>query len=152
MSRGTDAPYMRKTLFIVPLIILFLLSSAASETSGDRLPVVDGKQAVAEVDGKPITLDEFNRAIGRIHSGSAGGETPEKGGLAELLERMINAKLILLEAREMGLNELPDTMARVRQYSKETMIRLLLAEQTKDVKPDDAEVDALYEESVKEYK
>jgi Skp family chaperone for outer membrane proteins len=143
---------MKKSILVASILGLLLFYSVAADASDQNLPIINGKKAVATVDGEPITLDEFNKAIEAIHAEVTEGKMPGKRDFPLLLERLINRKLILIEAREMGLDELPETETMVKKYSDDSLIRLLLSQQVRDVEPDMAEVDELYKEAVKEFK
>jgi hypothetical protein len=56
-----------------------------------------------------------------------------------------------LEARNIGLDELPEIEGMVNDYSKETLMELLLEGYVKDIKPDQDEVEKLYQAMVKEW-
>lgn len=71
---------------------------------------------------------------------------------SEILERLINAKLILLEARNIGLDELPEVKESVDSYSRGALMAVLLKQQTAGIRADESEVGKIFKNSVKEYK
>ena len=119
-----------------------LLVGAAGIVCGQDLPVIKGKKVVATVAGEPITLDEFNRNLAWAQGAKR----------SEVLRRLVNARLIVQEARRIGLDELPEVKNMVDAFSKVTLREELMERQVKDLKVDDQEVDRLYKESIKEWK
>jgi uncharacterized protein with PIN domain len=117
-----------------------------------KLPVIDGKEIVAMVNEEPITLEELNKAIAAAHS-----ETPQKAkagriNYANIMQRLINTRLIELEARNMGLDELPEVKSEVDAYAKQLLMELLLERHVKDITVDEEEVTKSYEAIVREWK
>ena len=68
-----------------------------------------GTCPVANVEGDVITLDELPRSSPSAHEGR--GESTKAGKLdaAILLNRIIDVRLVNLDARAMGIDELPET-------------------------------------------
>jgi parvulin-like peptidyl-prolyl isomerase len=120
--------------------------------SAQNLPVVQGKKIVAIVNEEPITLDEFNRELGILSQGREGEKKVAKEKHFELLNRLINGRLIIQEARRMGLDELKEVKERVDVFSKVTLRDELLERQLKTIKPDEKEIERLYRESTKEWR
>lgn len=136
--------------------LVFAMVFSIAATSGfakeTPLPRVGGKETVATVNGDPITAEELNQALGMRHAEMAAGNKVGKVDYSEVLDRLINARLLLLEARNMGLDELPEVKEIVDSYSRGALMAVLLKRQTKDTRADESEVERLYKESVKEYK
>jgi parvulin-like peptidyl-prolyl isomerase len=128
--------------------------------SVENLPKIKGEKAVASVGGDPITLAEFKRALATSHAGAmtAPGrktETPRPAGQIDysgIIERLVNIRLIVLEATNMGLNEQPEIRRAVGIFSRDTLIKLMLEQQVKDIRMEDAEVEPIYRERVRESK
>jgi parvulin-like peptidyl-prolyl isomerase len=135
----------------VVLGIVLCLGTGASASEGE-LPVIQGKKMVASVNDEPITLDEFDHALASLHKGAASGKKMGKGDEAELLQRLINARLIIQEAQKIGLDELPEIKNMVDVYARVTLREELMDWAAKDVKPDEKEVEKLYRDAVKEWK
>ena len=129
------------------VLVISLLIEAAVFAADQKLPVINGKKTVAMVNDEPITLDEFNQEVSSL---KAGKSTEEKKD--ELLRRLINTKLIIEEARKIGLDELPEVKNMVDVFSRITLRELLAERQLKDVKVDPKEVEKIYRELVKEWK
>ncbi len=130
----------------------FLLIAIHTFASDRKLPEIDGKKIAATVGDEPITLEEFNRALSIIHSSGAEEKQVGKIDYKGILNRLINLKLILLEAKNIGLNELPEVKEILDKYPNNTLIGLLRGEYVKNIQTDEEEVDKLYKEAIKEYK
>jgi parvulin-like peptidyl-prolyl isomerase len=139
-----------KILRIVLVISLFIGTTGLA--SAQNLPVVQGKKTVAVVNEELVTLDEFNRELGILYQGREGEKKVPKEKNLELLNRLINARLIFQEARRMGLDELKEVKERVDVFSRITLRDELIERQIKNIEPDEKEVERLYRKSIKEWK
>ena len=60
---------MKRIVIILSFILVyFLIVGPHGTASEQKLPVIDGKITVATVNEEPITLEEFNRAIGKLRN------------------------------------------------------------------------------------
>jgi len=140
---------VKQVVFITVICSLFaVLSGYAAE---GKLPVIEGVVAVATVNDEPITLEEFNRAIAASHAAKTGAKTAGRVDYSKIMNRIINTRLIVLEARNIGLDELPEIKKMVADYSRETLMTLLITGHVKDIKPDQDEVEKIYHEMVREW-
>jgi hypothetical protein len=135
----------------IPLV-LFLLAGTTGFAFDQKLPVIDGKETVATVNGEPITVEEFNRALVSLHAARAGKKPAGRVDYSAILGRLINARLILLEARNIGLDELPEIKDEVDRYSRRAMIELLIKRHLRGLEADEEEVEKLYGDAVREWK
>jgi parvulin-like peptidyl-prolyl isomerase len=138
------------SLVLKTILAVSLLAVTIGFASDQELPVTKGKKIVAMVNDEPITLDEFNREVSSL-KGSKSAEG-KKDGDSELLRRLINTKLIIQEARKIGLDELDEVKNMVDVFSRVTLRELLAERRLKDVKADPKEVEKIYRELVKEWK
>ncbi len=131
---------------------LLLLTLPAGGAERARLPVMDGQQAVASVNGEPITVGELLRQVGSLHSGVTEPAVKiQKPDPSALLQRIINARLIVQEAERIGLGELPEVKERVETYRLGLLKSGLIQSQMKDITaPDPAEVDRIYRDATRE--
>jgi hypothetical protein len=134
------------------VVTLLILASALAFAEAQKLPLVDNKEIVATVDGEPITLEEFNQAIASSHAERPGKTKAGAVDFSPILRRLINTRLIVAEAKSMGLDELPQVKSMMADHSRQTLMELLLEQQVRDVKADENEVEQLYKESVREWK
>jgi parvulin-like peptidyl-prolyl isomerase len=150
-----------------PAARAFLKASAA--TTACRATRVDGglvsaglfaKDAercpVATVGEDAIPLRELAAALESSHlarspRAPAPAKRPDMDFLPAL-DRLINGRLIVQEAREMQLDQAPEFKAELDKF-KESRLRTMLQESaTRGVKPDPAEVERLYRDAVREWK
>jgi parvulin-like peptidyl-prolyl isomerase len=137
-------------LRVLAAILLFI--GTVGFVSDKDLPIMKGKKIVATVNNEPITLDEFNQELATIPQGIVGDQKAEKERISGLLKRLINTRLIIQEARRMGLDELKELKEREDVFARQTLRDELIDRHVKDIKPDPKEVEKTYRESVKEFK
>ncbi|NTW66404.1 MAG: hypothetical protein HGB21_08900 [Nitrospirae bacterium] len=152
-------------VFLLPLAVLFAGTTAC--VSPHTLPLIEGKEAVAIVNGEPVTLEEYEQEIATMHAtklaekertdAPAGGDNSARKGPGAidypgLLNRMIDARLVVQEAKRIGLDELPEFKEAREKYSQWVLRTLLMKQALKDVKPDTDAVDALYQKKIREWK
>jgi len=99
---------------------------------------------VAVVDEEPITFADLVRRIGSIHQQMEEGSTSREIDYAELLDRLVTTQLIVHEARNIGLDELPGVVEDIDNVSTELLISKLMSRKLDGVAPEPSEVDALY--------
>ncbi len=118
-----------------------------------ELPRIDGKEAVASINGEPITLDDYLRALEEIHAGTSdAGEVAPKRDPAELVDRLVDRRLVLQEAKSMGLAESPEFQTMVQAAARDNLRALVLDRATRDVPPPHpGEVEALYRQKALEF-
>ena len=144
---------MKQFALSISAALTLFLGSTLWAQAAETLPVMDGKEIVATVNEEPITLEEFNQALYELHGHGDVGDVKKttKVDYEAPLTRLINTKLILLEAKNIGLDELPIYQQRIGEFSRQGLGALLLEKQTKGLKADQKAVDQLYKEAVKEY-
>ncbi len=144
---------MKRSVAMVILVIgIMVVGLGGKVTPAQDLPVVKGKKIVASVSGEPITLDELNQEIASMNKEMVTEGKADKRVELEVLKRMINTRLIVQEARRMGLDKLPEVRMMVDSFSKEALREELVAQMTRDVKADEKEVERIYRESTQEWK
>ncbi len=107
-----------------------------------KLPLV----AVAD---EAITLRDYAEALNPPE-----GESPPSPGQdpAELLDRLIDSRVIVREGREIGLGELDEVKNLVHVYRRQTLRKHLINKHIQGVPADEGEVEKLYREAIKESK
>ena len=134
---------MRHFTWVSRIVFVFgFLLGISGIGLGQDLPVIKGKKTVAVVNGEPITLSEFNQ--------QAGGVKGDKR--LDLLRRLINSRLMIQEARRMGIDQLKELKDRVDVFAKVTLRERLLDRHIRNIKADDKEVEEVYREAIKEFK
>lgn len=145
-----------------------VLSAAPAPRAGCRVTTAGGEKRaalhsketvgcpVARVAGDEITLGELATALegGHVAKGSraARGEKPAGMDFLPTLERLVDVRLLVHEAREMGLLDLPDSRAALDAFRASTLRTTLQEQASASAKPDPAEVDRLFKAAVKEWK
>lgn len=147
---------MTRLVSLVPLVVVCALvpARAVEAPKAAPLPLVDGKPVVAVVGGDPIYLAELESEIGRLHSGHG---TDQKAmhhqNPTAVLDRMITAKLISLEAEHTGMGALPEVKAFVDKQKLEAIRNYLLAQEiTKAGPPSPGDVEKAFQGLVREYR
>lgn len=108
---------------------------------------------VAVVNDDNITLKNLNDALSSSHEVmSDDKKKAAKVDYSEIIKRLVNVKLVIQEARKIGIDELPEIKKRVDGFSKVTLRELLQKDYVKDIKADEKEVDKEYQEMIKEWK
>jgi hypothetical protein len=142
------------------LFAALLLATApyAVITSGGRevkAPLFSDEYAalpVATVEGQPITLQNLATALAGTHESRKEGGPQQAKDFTPVLDRLIGARLVLLEAHEMGLEELPEFKADIAAFEEMTVRQLVQQRAIRDVKPDPAQVERLFRDLVREWK
>jgi hypothetical protein len=132
----------------------------SSEASADfiilRVPLASpafSSCPLALVNDEPVTLLEFNRALATAHEGVSEGKNQAPHiAYARILRNLINTRLAVEEAGAMGIDELPEINNEMEVFSRQTLRELVVEEQTKDITADEAAVEKLYRDKVKEVK
>src|SRR4030066_2361273 len=138
--------------FMMAVFLLFL-GGGNGFTAGADLPLVGGKPTLALVNGEPLTLEEFDRVLSGIHGGMTGNETRPRSNPSQLLDRLINARLVLQEARNIGLDELPEVRSAEKTFEEDTLRGMLYGYHVRNIlKPDPKEAEKRYREAGKEEK
>jgi hypothetical protein len=138
-------------------------ASAAAEPSkpeprlefknGSSIPLFSDQSTdvpVAQVGNDAITVRDFGESLAMTHSGH--DRAAKTQDFASLLERLIDARLIVLEARDMGLDELPEVKNAVASWRKNTLRETLKDRAASKVTPDAEDVESVYRQMVQEWK
>lgn len=145
---------MNRTSLSAILAAVFLFLAAGKGNAAEpKLPLVSGKPTLAMVNGEPLTLDEFDLALASLHEGATDNAAKSHARPSELLNRLINAKLILQEARNIGLDALPEVVTLVKVYEEDALRGMLFGYRTGQVKKaDKKEVGKRYRDAIREVK
>lgn len=99
-----------------------------------------------------ITLADLNESLSMVHEGMAEGQMGKKTNISEVLDRLINSKLIIQEAENMGLDQLPEVKDLLDANTRKTLREALMTRHIKDLKPNEAEIEKAYKEKIVEWK
>jgi hypothetical protein len=108
---------------------------------------------VAKVEDEVITLADLTNALAAAHE-PLGSETTGAGkrDSTAILDRLIEVRLIANEAREMGIDELPEVKRTIAEFREATGQEMLKARVIAGVKPDPKEAERAYRNAVREWK
>ncbi len=107
-------------------------------------------QELARVNGEAVTMAELLHHLGTMHEGVGEAQVQPPDPLA-LLERIISVRLVVQEARAIGLDELPQVADQIEAVRRDLIKRAVTRERVKGiVEADRAEVERLYREAVRE--
>jgi parvulin-like peptidyl-prolyl isomerase len=137
---------------VAALVFLFPARGNALPPAAD-LPKVGGKPVLARINGEPLLLEEFERALAGVHSGVSDNATRSMSKPSVLLQRLINAKLVLQEARNIGLDALPEVQNAQKAFEEDILRGMLYGYHVRNIQtPGKKEVEKRYREAVKEVK
>jgi hypothetical protein len=137
---------------IAGITFFFLLSPSWVVAEAANLPSGNNEKVIATVGDTSITLDDLNSALASFHATMTVEKKAGPIDYSDILGRIINTRLILLESRNMGLQETPEVLAIVKKFSQETLMEMLLEAQVKDIKAQQVDIDRIYQGLVKEWK
>lgn len=106
---------------------------------------------VARVAGETITLRQLMEGLATSHEDRKVGVATKSDFLA-VLNRVIDVKLFVLEARAAGLDEEPKYIQDLATFKTMTARSLVEEQATKDAAPDPAQVEAIFKDAVREWK
>jgi hypothetical protein len=111
------------------------------------------KLAVARIDGEVVTLRDLTELLGATHAAHAGAAAPgATRDFTPALNRLIGARLIGLEARDMGLDEQAEFKLEMATYAESHLIQMLKDRATAAARPDPRDVERLFRDAVREWK
>ena len=105
---------------------------------------------VALVNEEPITVKSLTKRIRAMHMGKEQGATSIHKNYANLLERLITVKLIVQEALNIGLDELPEVQTQLDNYSNQLLMASVMNPQMVAIEPDPSELEKLYKKMSRE--
>lgn len=107
---------------------------------------------VAKVEGEVITVRDLTDALMSIHEGEDDQATTGARDYKSVLNRLIDTRLVVLEARDMGIADLPEVKDELREYHDTALVDLVKYRATRKVKPDPKLVEEIYKDLVREWK
>jgi peptidyl-prolyl cis-trans isomerase C len=107
---------------------------------------------IAKVGSDVVTLRDLGEAIASAH----GAHDPSSRGGAKdfspLVDRLVDVRLVFLEAQAMGIVELPEFKASVEQFTENALRESLKRKVAQRAKVDPKDVERAYQDSVREWK
>ncbi len=137
---------VHKIAFVLCLFVVVFVGSCATTPVGERAKVI------AIVDGYPLTQQDLFYSIQVAHRREGLGET---GGinLYEYLEKLIDERLVIEEARRLGLDKDPAVTRKVDDFIlRESVVMLHQDEILKKISVSDEEIRAKYKNDFEEFR
>jgi len=106
---------------------------------------------VATAGDEVITLDQLSRALADAHSSRKEGQAGGKDFMP-ILERLLDVRLLVAEARAMGIDDLPEHEKGLASYDRDALRTALQAKVIAGTVPDALEVEKGYREATREWK
>ncbi|HEX9289750.1 MAG TPA: peptidyl-prolyl cis-trans isomerase [Anaeromyxobacteraceae bacterium] len=107
---------------------------------------------VAQVDDDVIELRELTGSLASAHESRSTKAKADRKDFSALLDRLVDARLLVHDARDTGLDELPEIQKAIADFRQSSLTEALKAHATKATKADPAAVQRLYEAAVREWK
>jgi hypothetical protein len=106
----------------------------------------------ARVGDDVITVRDLGRALMAAHGNVTDATKAGKKDPTAILDRMIEVRLLVQEARSMGIADLPEIQEAFARYREAALIEALKLDVLKDVRPDPEDVERRYRDAVREWK
>lgn len=108
---------------------------------------------LASVNDEKITLGDLQKALMSLHEKiTEEKEVSAKKNFMEPLERLINVKLVVQEAKNMELDKQDEIKSNLQKFADQQLRQVLFLERVKDIKPDEKKVQKEYRDAIKETK
>lgn len=107
---------------------------------------------VAKVEQQVVTLQQFSQALAAAHGAHGDQEKAGKADFHPVLERLIGARLIGLEAHEMGIDDLPELKKAVDGFAALELRRAMLRKLMEGTTADPGRVENYFRDAVREWK
>ncbi|MCD6187258.1 MAG: peptidyl-prolyl cis-trans isomerase, partial [Desulfuromusa sp.] len=143
-----------QVLLLVIVSLMFYGSLAQASLAED----VPETKILATIDEVTITQEEFNREISSLHRTmlEEGTDSVTAGRIdfPGVLHRLINLRLLALEARQIGLSEQPDFKRKMEKYREQQLKQKVLGNVVAEnpITTDDEKVQTLYHRLSRELK
>lgn len=120
-----------------------------------ELPLLDDETAdvpVAKVGGELITMAELAQALAVTHAGADDGGKAGKKDVRAMMARLIDTRLIVAEARTMGIDELEDVKKALATFRINTLRAMVEERAVEDVRADAFELEQQYRAATIQYR
>ncbi len=141
-----------QSVVVTGLLVASMHAHGFQNKPEQTLPLQGGRPVVATVNGTAISLDELVTQLGPVADMTRLRQGQGKPRDFDVLDRLINIKLIVQEAATMGLDEAPEIEKQVEVSSRAVLRDVLFERILKGVTADPVVVEKLYRESVREWK
>jgi hypothetical protein len=107
---------------------------------------------VARVGSEVVSLKQLGDALVGVHEQKTGEGGAKSKALGPILDRLVDMRLLVLEARDMELDKVPQVRAAVAAYKDSELRGLVERRVTRPLKPDAMEVEQAYREATMQWK
>ena len=107
---------------------------------------------LAIVNDEVITFEDLKTALGIIHTGMGEEKAAPKKDFSETLARLINSRLIIQEARSIGLDKEDNIKSSMEEFSKQILRETFMNERVKNIAADNKEVERVYRTQTREWR
>lgn len=107
---------------------------------------------VALVDDEPITKYDLSVAIAQQEEQISDHPGEQEKEYLRILDRLITSRLVVREAKNIGLHETMEVTSQIEAYKKKQLQIELISHHLQGLEPDPAEVDELYRKISREVK
>ena len=139
--------------YLLPVIVVsgaLVFLGVGGRFAYSKPPSANTRNMVAEVNGEAITRGAFERQMALLHMNAGEKETKVRKDPAELLNRMINGRLIIQEAGNIGLDQVSEVKVAMDTFRQRARRQLLYSYHVRNIKADQKAVERLYKASIKE--
>lgn len=110
------------------------------------------KVPVALANDEPIYLEELNKSLATVHAGMGQDRQVKKQDFADILRRLITTRLIIQEARNIGLDQQEEFTEVKKDFTAKLLRETVMKEYAKDIQSEPAEVEKLYQQLTSEWR
>jgi len=103
---------MKRTLFLTTLILTCAACAPKQENTPQEPLVYNNSPVLAYVDNQPITQEDFDKAVNNLDD-SFKAFVKTKSGRANFLSFLISEKLLLVDAKQRGIDLTPEYKAEI---------------------------------------
>jgi hypothetical protein len=107
---------------------------------------------VALIDDEPITKYDLSVAIAQQEKQVSDDPAAQKKEYLDILDRLITSRLVVLEAKNIGLHETTEVTSQIDAYKKKQLQAELIGQHLQGLEPDPAEVEEMYRKMSREVK
>jgi parvulin-like peptidyl-prolyl isomerase len=130
----------------------YLTQENGQQLRAPLLAPTSASLAVARVGDENITLEDLMAAIGGAHEAFKPESKAGERNFTHILDRLVDARLVLLEASDMGLGDLEEVKDSVVKYRDVALTDMLKAKALEGARADPADVERRYQEASREWK
>lgn len=142
---------MKIIIISLTSLVLLFASARIGSTAEFAATVQERQEVVAVVNGEEIFLSELYSAVAEHHRDIKDETTRAQMDLAGVLERLINAKLILQEATDVGLEKRPEIKEKIKRFEDQLMVKLIKNKQFSGLEPDPSDIDSFYQDEIRHW-